>query len=156
MFTSLKQNAGWRSAHGLGKSVDHALTRISPYAMAALLVCAVSWCAQSAPRTDISVGTLYQVQPGSSIDVSIPVKVAQVNAKEVAYSIFLEDANGNIVYRSGDSMAKHNALSISAIQVDVPKHLPAGHYHLYAEVVYKFNPFKNGTVSVDLGTLQVS
>jgi hypothetical protein len=56
-------------------AVDRVFTRVSPYLFTMLVVIAVGWSIENAPRTQISLNRDYRSAPGAVLDLNLPVSM---------------------------------------------------------------------------------
>lgn len=156
MFLSLKSTPQ-QQLRSYVTAVDRVFTRVSPYLFTMLVVIAVGWSIENAPRTQISLNRDYKSAPGAVLDLNLPVSIAQDRAKSAVYEMYLVDARGDVAFEFPEErMINVNQVGPQSFKLNVPSRLSPGTYSVYVKIIYQFNPLKNGRVDVSVGTLHLS
>lgn len=135
---------------------DHLLSLCSPFVLAALISVGVVWSLERAPsQTIVDTATYFQVHSGQNLNLEIPV-IVQTEAHRAVYRMWLTDASGDVAYRYPDQKVRDaQRLDLSNHQITIPTFIKSGVYVLHIEVIYPFNPLKNGTILMSVATLTV-
>jgi hypothetical protein len=132
------------------KVCNAAFSALSPVALAVMFGIAVAWTLERAPsQTFVSTENRMVVQAGSDLGVSAPSLILHLETQKAIYRLHIEDNDGNIVYQFPDQVVRNPAsFSLNNAHYLVPRDLKPGAYVLQLKVIYPFNPFKNGEISV--------
>lgn len=144
------------SFRGVGRFADHFLSLCSPFVFAALIGCGIVWAVEQAPsQTIVSTSSYLQVHTGQKFMLSVPLLV-QTPTRRAVYRMWLTDASGDITYQYPDRRvpASHQ-LDLANRELTVPTFIKSGVYILHVEVIYPFNPLKNGTILMSVATLNI-
>lgn len=144
------------SLRSIRRAADHFLALSSPFVLAALVGVGGVWSVERAPaQTIVDTSTYFQVRAGQSLNLDVPV-IVQTQAQREMYRTWLTDASGNVAYRFPDQMVQDTTrLDLSKRQLTVPTFIKSGVYVLHVEVIYPFNPLKNGTILMSVATLYI-
>jgi hypothetical protein len=136
---------------------DHLLSLCSPFVLAALIGCAIVWTLEQAPaQTIVNTASYFSVHSGQNLKLSIPM-VVQTEAKRAVYRMYLTDSEGIRAYQFPDQkVADPSRLDLSQHQIQIPTSIRSGVYILHVEVIYPFNPLKNGTILMSVATLTIN
>ncbi|QBQ74664.1 hypothetical protein BcepSauron_284 [Burkholderia phage BcepSauron] len=147
---------GHHALFGFGLWVDQWITRLSPWVMVVLMILACVWIVEPAPETTVSIRDTYQVSAGSEVSIHPPLIVESKTERRAIYNVFLTDAAGNVVYTYPQHMnVEIKGFAFEKIDLVVPNLRP-GTYTAHVQMIYKFNPFKNGVVDARIGFLEVN
>lgn len=153
MILSSKTNYG--SLKYVGHFLDRILALLSPLGLAALVGVAAVWTIEKAPtQTFINTASVMTARTGSDLDIHIPV-IVRTEAKRAVYRMWLTDEQGSTAYQFPDqNVSDPRTVDLTGKNVRVPA-LRQGTYVLHVQVIYTFNPFKNGNIFMTVATLNV-
>ncbi len=136
--------------------LNHVLALACPLGLAALITVAGVWTFEAAPsQTFINTANVLDVHAGSDLDIDIPV-IVHTEAKRAVYRMWLTDEQGLSVYTFPDqNVIDPHRVDLSGKSIRVPSDLRTGTYVLHVQVIYTFNPFKNGNIFMSVATLNV-
>jgi hypothetical protein len=135
--------------------LDRVLSIASCLIIPALLGGSIVMFVEQAPEQKfVSEGYVWSTS-NSFIPVSIPVLV-ETKSRKALYRIFIRDSQGTIVYVYPDQLLSDpSQFSLINQVVQLPT-LKPGQYKVGAELIYWFNPFKNGSVEFQLSNLVIN
>jgi hypothetical protein len=138
------------------KFADQLLSLCSPFVIAALIGCGIVWSLEQAPsQTIVNTATWLQVRSGQNLQLSVPL-IVQTTARREVYRMWLTDEQGDIAYQYPDQKVQNaQHLDLSDKQITIPTFIRSGVYILHVEVIYPFNPLKNGTILMSVATLTI-
>lgn len=145
------------SFRSIRRFADHLLSVCSLFVLSALIGVGAMWSLERAPRQTITTTASYfRVHPGQDLNMEVPVIVLQTQAQRAVYRMWLTDASGDTAYRYPDQKVPDaGRLDLSQHQISVPTFIKSGVYVLHVEVIYPFNPLKNGTILMSVATLTI-
>lgn len=142
----------------VGLRLNGLLSVISPLVIATFVGFASVWAFERAPsQTFIQMDQVIPAHPGDKIHLVAPF-VAQIEARKAVYRTWLDNEVGDQVYVFPDHVLENpRIIDLSELQdLTVPASVKAGTYTLHTEVVYPFNPFKNGKIAISMGSIIVT
>ena len=139
----------------IGCALDSMVSVISPLLFVALIGIASVWAVETPPvQTIINPDQVISTHSQSTIDVPVVISGAQ-QTKRAVYQMWLTDEHGTMVYVFPShyvrSLASRN---LRGSDIKLPQ-LDNGTYQLHLEIVYQFNPFKNGSLDMVAATLNI-
>lgn len=139
-----------------GAKCSHVFSMLSPFGLAALIGVAGVWALETAPsQTVITTNNVIDVNTGSDVDIQIPV-VVHSDMRRAVYRMSIADEQGSTVYQFPDrEAADPRSLDLRTTPVQLPA-LKKGLYTLHVQVIYPFNPLKNGNIFMSVATLNVN
>lgn len=147
-------SAAIHSAKKFSIACHHVLSFLSPLVFAALIGVAGVWAMESAPSQTFINTSVINVHTGADVSINVPL-IIQTDARRALYRIWLSDGDG-IVYQFPDQNVKHpELLDLTNQSIRVPDFLKPGTYTVHVQMIYPFNPFKNGNIFMTIGTLNV-
>lgn len=106
-------------------------------------------------QTITTTASYFRVHPGQDLNIEVPV-IVRTQAQRAVYRMWLTDASGDAAYRYPDQKVPDaGRLDFSQYQISVPTFIKSGVYVLHVEVIYPFNPLKNGTILMSVATLTI-
>jgi hypothetical protein len=144
----------YQTFRDVGLKFDRILSFLSPFALTALLGIAAVWAVET-PPVQASVSTSrVPIDTHSNSSIRVPL-VIQAHARRAVYRMWLTDAQGSTVYRFPSQYFENlSVLDLKHSNLSIPP-LDNGVYSLHIEIVYQFNPFKNGRIAMVAATLNV-
>jgi hypothetical protein len=141
----------------VGHFLDHLLALLSPLGLAALVGVAAVWAIEKAPtQTFINTASVMTARIGSELNIPIPV-IVRTEAKRAVYRMWLTDEQGISVYQFPDQIVDGpSTIDLTNKNIRVPAELRQGTYVLHVQIIYTFNPFKNGNIFMTVATLNVT
>lgn len=147
-------SAAIHSAKKFSIACHHVLSFLSPLAFAALIGVAGVWAMESAPSQTFINTAVFDVHTGADVAINVPI-IIQTDAKKALYRMWLSDSTG-IVYQFPDQRVQNpKIVDLTTRNVRVPEGIKPGTYTLNVQMIYPFNPFKNGNIFMTVGTLNV-
>jgi hypothetical protein len=138
----------------VGTVCNHLLSFIAPVGLAALIGVAGVWAMEGAPSQTFINTSVINVQSGGNVAINIPV-IVKTDARRALYRTWLSDASG-VVYEFPDQEVKNpRLLDLTHQDIQIPPSIAPGTYVLNVQVIYPFNPFKNGNIFMTVATLNV-
>lgn len=142
------------SAKQISAKCSHLLSVLSPLGLAALIGVAGVWAMESAPSQTFINTTVLTAHTGADIEFNVPI-IVQTDTRKALYRISLSDKDG-VVYQFPDQKVENpKLLDLTAKNIRIPDSIKPGVYTLNVQVIYPFNPFKNGNIFMTVGTLNV-
>jgi hypothetical protein len=144
------------SFRSVGRFTDHFLSLCSPLVFAALIGCGIVWTVEDAPsQTIVSTTTYVRAHTGQELTLAVPV-IVQPKSRRSVYRMWLTSESGAIAYIYPDQQAPSSKrLGTADHQLTIPTFIKSGVYILHVEVIYPFNPLKNGTILMSVATLNI-
>jgi hypothetical protein len=145
------------SFRNIQRFADHLLSLSSPFVLAALIGVACVWTLERAPfQTMVNTARYFKVHCGQTLNLQVPV-IVETQAHRAVYRTWLTDASGDVAYRYPDQeVPGAGRLDLSKHQINIPTFIKSGVYVLHVEVIYPFNPLKNGTILMSVATLTIN
>lgn len=135
------------------KVLDRILSLLSLVAIPLLVSVTIFWMVDRSPTQEIQSEKIIEATGGTVIDVSSPVAF-HVQARKAEYQIYIRDRKGDAVYVYPEHTVQDSKLNLGDLKIDIP-HLAYGQYTVHAQLVYWFNPFKDGRADFELAKLVV-
>ncbi len=137
-----------------GGAANKLLSMLSLMGFVVLLGVFVVWVVERAPsQSVIATNMVIEVHAGAPQDVQIPVVVKSDIERRAVYRTALVDGAGSVVYQFPDQVVPDpKFLDLRQKLVQIPG-LHVGHYELRVQVIYEFNPIKNGAITMTVATI---
>lgn len=109
---------------------------------------------ESAPSQTFINTSVIDVHTGADMVINVPL-IIQTDARKALYRVWISDSTG-IVYQFPDQRVSHpELLDLTNESIRIPDSIKPGTYTLHVQMIYPFNPFKNGNIFMTVGTLNV-
>lgn len=153
ILSSKVQEDAWKNARAIGSKV---YSSVSMLGMVMLVAISVVWTLEKAPsQTFVNVQNVVHTQVGSYLDLTSNIRV-RTDASKAVYRLWLTDSSGEAVYVFPDhAITNPTDFILAPDGIRIPPSIKKGEYMLHAQVMYPFNPFKNGNINMTLATLFV-
>jgi len=136
------------------KKADQVLTLLSCLAIPALIGGSVVMVLEKAPDQHFVYNEVIEARAESTIVLDIPLTV-RTETKKALYRVFITDNSGSVVYVFPDHLVENpQEFRLSKYKLKLPV-LNPGQYKVHTNLIYWFNPFKNGTVEFDVASLVI-
>lgn len=154
LSSKFQHNDGWKHVTNVCAQV---FSSVSVLGMVMLISVTVVWALEKAPsQTFVNVQNIIHTHVGDRIGLNSNIRV-HTDAKKAVYRMWLTDASGESVYVFPDrAVIDPTDFILEPDNIRVPPSIRPGEYQLRAEVIYPFNPFKNGSINMTLATLYVN
>jgi hypothetical protein len=152
----LSSKTGYQTFKHVGVVCGHVLSFLSPLGLAALVGIAAVWAVEKAPtQTYVNTGHIVDATSGSYLNLDVPM-VVQTAVKRAIYRTYLTDESGAVVYEyPTHRFDDPTTLDLHGQGVLLPRTLKPGTYVLNMQIVYQFNPFKNGNIFMTVATVNI-
>lgn len=152
----LSSKTGYQTFKHVGVLGGRVLSFLSPLGLAALVGMAAVWAVEKAPtQTYVNTGHVVESTAGAYLNLDVPV-VIQTSVKRAIYTTYLTDESGATVYEyPTHRFDDPTTLDLHSQGVVLPRNLKPGTYVLNMQIVYQFNPFKNGNIFMTVATVNI-
>lgn len=153
LSSKIQHSDGWKHVTNVCAQV---FSSVSVIGMLMLVSVAVVWAFETAPsQTFVNVQNIVHTRVGSRISLSSNIRV-HTDATRAVYRMWLSDSSNESVYVFPDrAVIDPTDFILEPDNIRVPPSVKPGEYTLHAEVIYPFNPFKNGSINMSLATLYI-
>lgn len=153
LSSKIQHSDGWKHVTGVLMKV---YSSASVIALVMLISVSVVWAFEKAPsQTFVNVQNIVHTHVGDRIKLSSNVRV-HTDAVRAVYRMWLTDSDNESVYVFPDrAVIDPSDFILEPDNIRVPPGLKPGEYTFHAQVIYPFNPFKNGSINMTLATLYV-
>jgi hypothetical protein len=111
------------------------------------------WLVQKPPTQIFNTNIYIESKSGESITLPSDIKI-HIPAKKAVYRYWITDNDGYIIHNYPDIRVEEQHINYDTL-LKIPP-LKKGKYLLHEEVIYPFNPFKNGYITFTLLTLKIT
>lgn len=133
--------------------VDRLFLLISAIVIPILIAVAFVWLVQKPPTQIFNTNIYIESKPGEIITIPSDIKI-HIPAKKAVYRYWITNDKGYVLHRYPDVRIDEEHINFDTT-LKIPS-LQKGNYILHAEVIYPFNPFKNGYITFVLLTLRIN
>lgn len=144
-----------RSIKVVASIADRLFSVASCLVLPSLVTFGAVWLLEGAPSSTVSSNQVMNARAGNFVQLTPDLSI-QTSAKKAVYRLWITDDKGDSIYVYPDQpVADPSNVRFSSL-IHLPENLRPGVYHVRGELLYPFNPFKTGVVSLDLATLTIN